>query len=58
MSRGSRGLASGGYSSRDNRDGLAEALLRAGLLEEALCHYDWLWQLQRLDRVLRRRCRT
>jgi hypothetical protein len=27
-----------------NRDGLADALLRAGLLEEALSHYDWLWQ--------------
>ena len=27
-----------------NRDALAEALLRAGLLEEALDHYDWLWQ--------------
>jgi hypothetical protein len=27
-----------------DRSGLAEALLRAGLLEEALGHYDWLWQ--------------
>ena len=27
-----------------DRDGLADALLRAGLLEEALAHYDWLWQ--------------
>ena len=27
-----------------DRDGLADALLRAGLLEEALGHYDWLWQ--------------
>jgi hypothetical protein len=26
------------------RVGLAEALLRAGLYEEALGHYDWLWQ--------------
>jgi hypothetical protein len=27
-----------------DRYGLASALLRAGLLEEALGHYDWLWQ--------------
>jgi hypothetical protein len=26
-----------------NRSELADALLRAGLLEEALAHYDWLW---------------
>jgi hypothetical protein len=26
-----------------DRSGLADALLRAGLLEEALAHYDWLW---------------
>ena len=26
-----------------DRDGLAGALLKAGLLEEALGHYDWLW---------------
>jgi hypothetical protein len=26
-----------------DRSGLARALLRAGLLEEALGHYDWLW---------------
>jgi hypothetical protein len=27
-----------------DREGLAEALLRAGLLEDAFGHYDWLWQ--------------
>jgi hypothetical protein len=27
-----------------DRNGLADALLRAGLLEDALAHYDWLWQ--------------
>jgi hypothetical protein len=27
-----------------DRKGLADALLRAGMLEEALGHYDWLWQ--------------
>jgi len=26
-----------------DRSGLAGALLKAGLLEEALGHYDWLW---------------
>jgi hypothetical protein len=26
-----------------DREGLADALLRAGLLEEALAHFDWLW---------------
>jgi hypothetical protein len=26
-----------------DRSGLADALLRVGLLEEALGHYDWLW---------------
>jgi len=27
-----------------DRDGLADALLAAGLFEEALGHFDWLWQ--------------
>jgi hypothetical protein len=27
-----------------DREGLAEALLRAGMLEDSFGHYDWLWQ--------------